>query len=43
MKIRDSSCENAGILELVSKELNNFGAIVAFFRDWATGTLTGGA
>ena len=30
-------------LKLVSKELNHFGAIAAFFRDWAPGTLTGGA
>ena len=30
------------ILELVSKELNHFGGIVSFFRDWAPGTLTGG-
>ena len=30
-------------VELVSKELNHFGGIVSFFRDWAPGTLTGGA
>ena len=30
-------------VELVSKELNHFGAIASFFRDWALGTLTGGA
>ena len=29
-------------IELVSKELNHFGGIVSFFRDWAPGTLTGG-
>ena len=28
-------------VKLVSKELNNFGAIAAFFRDWALRTLTG--
>ena len=28
-------------LELVSKELNHFGGIASFFRDWALGTLTG--
>ena len=28
---------------LVSKELDHFGAIAAFFRDWAPGILTGGA
>ena len=32
-----------GFLELVSKELNHFGGIASFFRDWALGTLTGGA
>ena len=30
-------------LELVSKELNHFGAIASFFQDWAPGTLIGGA
>ena len=30
-------------LELVSKELNHFVGIALFFRDWASGTLTGGA
>ena len=30
-------------LELVSKDLNHFGAIVSFFQDWAPETLTGGA
>ena len=30
-------------LELVYKELNHFGGIGSFFRDWAPGTLTGGA
>ena len=30
-------------VELVSKELNHFGGIASFFRDWAPGTLTGGA
>ena len=30
-------------LELVSKELNHFGGIASFFRDWAPRTLTGGA
>ena len=29
------------LLELVSKELNHFDAIVSFFRDWAPGTLKG--
>ena len=29
-------------VELVSKELNHFGGIALFFRDWAPGTLTGG-
>ena len=29
-------------VELVSKELNHFGGIASFFRDWAPGTLTGG-
>ena len=33
----------ANILELVSKELNHFGGIAWFFRDWVPGTLTGGA
>ena len=28
-------------VELVSKELNHFGGIASFFRDWAPGTLTG--
>ena len=28
-------------IELVSKELNQFGGITLFFRDWAIGTLTG--
>ena len=28
-------------VELVSKELNHFGGIPLFFRDWAQGTLTG--
>ena len=32
-----------GQIKLVSKELNPFGAITAFFRDWAPRTLTGGA
>ena len=27
----------------LSKELNHFRVIAAFFRDWAQGTLTGGA
>ena len=35
-------CFAAGNLELVSKELNHFGAIASFFQDWAPGTLTGG-
>ena len=30
-------------IELVSKELNQFGGIALFFRDWAARTLTGGA
>ena len=30
-------------IELVSKELNQFGGIALFFRDWAPGALTGGA
>ena len=30
-------------LALVSKELNHFGGIASFFRDWAPGTLTGAA
>ena len=30
-------------VELVSKELNHFGAIASFSLDWAPGTLTGGA
>ena len=30
------------IVELVSKELNNFGGIAQFFRDWAPGTQTSG-
>ena len=30
-------------VELVSKELNNFLGIALFFRDYAPGTLTGGA
>ena len=34
--------ENPGDVELVSKELNHFGGIALFFRDWAPGTLTGG-
>ena len=34
---------NISRLELVSKELNHFGGIASFFRDWAPGTLTGGA
>ena len=29
-------------VELVFKELNHFGAIALFFRDWTPGTLTGG-
>ena len=29
-------------LESVSTELNHFGGITSFFRDWAPGTLTGG-
>ena len=29
-------------VELVSKELNHFGGIALFFRDWAPGTLAGG-
>ena len=29
-------------VELVSKELNHFGGIELFSRDWAPGTLTGG-
>ena len=29
-------------IELVSKELNHFGGIASFFRDWVLGTLTGG-
>ena len=29
-------------LKLVSKELNHFGVIAAFFRDWAPGALPGG-
>ena len=33
-----------GHLEIVKyKEFNHFGAIAAFFRDWAPETLTGGA
>ena len=27
----------------ISKDLNHFGGIASFFRDWAPGTLTGGA
>ena len=34
---------SAAEVELVSKELNHFGGIASFFRDWAPGTLTGGA
>ena len=30
-------------VELVSKEVNHFGGIASFFRDWAPMTLTGGA
>ena len=30
-------------LKLVSKDLNLFEGIVLFVRDWASGTLTGGA
>ena len=33
---------NLVLLELVSKELNHFGGIASFFRDWTPGTLTGG-
>ena len=32
-----------GRIELVSKEINHFGGIPLFFRDWALGILTGGA
>ena len=35
--------QQAGALELISKELNHFGGITSFFRDWVPGTLTGGA
>ena len=34
-----STTSDGLILELVSKELNHFGGIVLFFRDWAPGTL----
>ena len=30
-------------IELVSKELNQFGGIALFFQDWAPGALTGDA
>ena len=30
------------LLELVSKELNHYGAIMSFFQDMASGTLTDG-
>ena len=30
-----------GRIELVSKEINHFGGITSFFRDWAPGILTG--
>ena len=32
----------ANKVELVSKELNHFGGIASFFRDWAPKILTGG-
>ena len=38
-----TSLEQAHLADVVHKELNHFGAIAAFFRDWAPGTLTGGA
>ena len=34
---------SAAEVELVSKELNHFGGIALFFRNWATGILTCGA
>ena len=43
--LRDGTIKKYGLLrvELVSKELNHFERIASFFRDWALGTLTGGA